>query len=341
MQGESYRRKIEAREEYTKVALYISFFPQLVAGPIVRAADILPQCDEERWIKKENVEAAVQIFLFGLFKKTVIADRLAVCVDAVFAMPGQYDTVSVILAVISYSIQIYCDFSGYSDMAIGIAKFFGYDLCRNFDMPYLSQNPSEFWKRWHISLSSWLQDYLYIPLGGNRKGRYRTYFNLFTTMLLGGLWHGASWHFVVWGGLHGLALVVHKVFTRRKSRGSLENKGVLCRFAVRVISIMITYCFVSLCWIFFRAQDLKSAFMILWRMSHFCGGIHYVYIFTIIYLGFMIAVSIVAVKCNEGHGFYPVVDLSKFHNKLGLCLFVWAIVIFSYDGDNAFIYFQF
>ncbi len=207
-----YRGKIAARKDFLTVALYVAFFPQLVAGPIVRASDLLPQLDEEHIIQKKNVEAGLQIFLMGVVKKIVIANRLAVCVDAVFAAPAAYDGASILCAVFSYSIQIYCDFSGYSDMAVGIARFFGYDLCRNFNLPYISKNPTEFWKRWHISLSSWLQDYVYIPLGGNRKGKIRTYINLFLTMILGGLWHGASWHFVVWGGVHGGALIVHKLW---------------------------------------------------------------------------------------------------------------------------------
>lgn len=159
-----YRKDTIAETEFYKVSLYISFFPQLVAGPIMRANDFLPQLDKNHGIKMENVEEAIQIFIFGLFKKVVIADRLAMCVDAVFAAQSAYDAESIICAVIAYSIQIYCDFSGYSDMAIGIAKFFDYDLCRNFNIPYISHNPTEFWKRWHISLSVWLQDYLYIPL---------------------------------------------------------------------------------------------------------------------------------------------------------------------------------
>lgn len=336
-----FRGRIEAREEYRKVAFYISFFPQLVAGPIVRAVDFLPQCDEEHWIIRENVEEALQIFLFGLFKKVVIADRLAVCVDAVFAIPEAYDTVSILLAVISYSIQIYCDFSGYSDMAIGIAKFFGYDLCKNFDVPYISRNPSEFWKRWHVSLSSWLQDYLYIPMGGNRKGKYRTYINLFFTMVLGGLWHGASWNFVLWGSLHGLALVAHKLFIKWKEEHFFRSQSKIISSIVVAISVTTTYCFVAICWIFFRAQDIESASIILWRLFHLSDGIHYIYVFSIIYAVVVFAIHIIILKFKSGHGYYPIVNLSQFHNKLLLCLFVWVIIIFSYDGDNAFIYFQF
>lgn len=336
-----YRRKIKAREEYIKVALYISFFPQLVAGPIVRAADFLPQCDEEHWIKRENAEEALQIFLFGLFKKVVIADRLAVCVDSVFAFPDAYDTASIICAFFSYSIQIYCDFSGYSDMAIAIAKFFGYNLCKNFDVPYISRNPSEFWKRWHISLSSWLMDYLYIPLGGNRKGRCRTYINLLLTMILGGLWHGASWNFVIWGFLHGIALIIHKLYGQWKQKYNSRYRNRYISYVTTSISIILNYCFVSICWIFFRTQNLADAIIILKRIVHMSEGIHYIYIYSIIYAIFIFVGHLAAIKYNFGHGYYPTAELSKFRNKFLFCLLIWLVIIFSYDGNNAFIYFQF
>jgi alginate O-acetyltransferase complex protein AlgI len=205
-----YRRKIDAEKSFIKLALYIAFFPQLVAGPIVRASDFLPQLDEERNINFNNFKIGIQIFVFGLFKKIVIADWLSVFVDDVFRTPHVFHAISLILAIIAYSIQIYFDFSGYSDMAIGCAKCLGYDFVRNFNLPYSSRNITEFWRRWHISLSSWLKEYLYIPLGGNRKGHIRTYVNNMLTMLLGGLWHGADWTFLAWGGAHGIALCVHK-----------------------------------------------------------------------------------------------------------------------------------
>jgi alginate O-acetyltransferase complex protein AlgI len=209
-----YRKKLSAEKNFSKLALYIAFFPQLVAGPIVRASDFLPQLEEDRNISIDNFQTGIQIFVFGLFKKAVIADWLSVFVDDVFRTPNAFHAISLILAVIAYAIQIYFDFSGYSDMAIGCAKCFGYDFNRNFNLPYLSRNISEFWKRWHISLSSWLKEYLYIPLGGNKKGTLRTYINNMITMLLGGLWHGANWTFVAWGGAHGVALCIHKMYKK-------------------------------------------------------------------------------------------------------------------------------
>ena len=270
-----YRGKLKACDRFLNISLYISFFPQLVAGPIVRASDFLPQLDEDRPMNRENLVEGLQIFLFGLIKKVVIADRLAVCVDAVFAAPGSYSGLSLFLAVVAYSIQIYCDFSGYSDMAIGTAKTFGYDLCKNFDMPYLSKNPTELWQRWHISLSTWLRDYLYIPLGGNRKGKARTKINLMLTMLLGGLWHGANWQMVFWGALHGGALVVHKTFREQSDLHDVHVQNPLLKRVVSVGSVVATYLFTCLCWVFFRAQSFTDAITILTRIVTGAGGIQY------------------------------------------------------------------
>ena len=195
------RGKIAAERDFIKLALYISFFPQLVAGPIVKAKDFLPQLYEDRKITLKGIEYGLQLIVFGLFKKLVLADHMAVFVDDVFHAPSAFNWSTLILAMISYSLQIYFDFSGYSDIAIGCARCLGYDFLPNFNLPYLSQNVTEFWRRWHISLSTWLKEYLYIPLGGNRRGKARQSVNLFITMLLGGLWHGANWTFVFWGGL--------------------------------------------------------------------------------------------------------------------------------------------
>ena len=201
-----YRKEIEPCRSWLDYATFITFFPELIAGPIVRGSVFLPQMGRSIGPTKERLIVGFSIFLQGFTKKVFIADRLATVADPIFANPGLYSSFSVWLGVVAYSIQIFCDFSGYSDMAIGVAKMIGYDLPENFNMPYLSASITEFWRRWHMTLSSWLKDYLYIPLGGNRKGRARTYINLMLTMLLGGLWHGASWNFVLWGGAHGLAL---------------------------------------------------------------------------------------------------------------------------------------
>ena len=336
-----YRGKLKACERYIEISLYISFFPQLVAGPIVQARDFLPQLEQDRPMNRENLVEGLQIFLFGLIKKIVIADQLAVCVDAVFAKPGSYSGLSLALAVVAYSIQIYCDFSGYSDMAIGIAKTFGYELCKNFDMPYISKNPTEFWKRWHISLSSWLRDYLYISLGGNRKGKLRTKLNLMITMLLGGLWHGANWQMVFWGALHGGALVVHKTFLELSDKHGVHAENRVLKQAVAVISVIGMYLFTCVCWVFFRAQSFSDATLILTRIFTGAAGIRYYFVYTFIFAAVVgIATAIGAIR-NQGHGYYPVLNLSKFWSKVVLILAILLTLMFFYAGDTAFIYFQF
>lgn len=333
------RKEIPVMKNFVKFALYIAFFPQLVAGPIVKAKEFLPQLEETRKISLQRLNDGVQIFLFGLFKKVVLADNLSVFVDDVFRVPTAYSTVSVWLAVISYSIQIYCDFSGYSDMAVGCAKCIGYDLPRNFNVPYLSKNVSEFWKRWHISLSSWLQQYLYIPLGGNRKGTVRTYINLLLTMVLGGLWHGASWTFVAWGTLHGLALCVHKFF--KKMVPGKQNS-----IPVTVLSIVGTYLFVAICWIFFRAESFTKALLILQQMIPGQAGITKYFSFSI----FAIVVVLVATVCavivskkrnTRFEGFYPVLDLSKFWSLVVIWTVIGLIAGLGYVEGSPFIYFAF
>ena len=226
-------------------------------------------------------------------------------------------------------------------MAIGVAKTFGYDLCKNFDMPYLSRNPTELWQRWHISLSTWLRDYLYIPLGGNRKGKVRTKINLMLTMLLGGLWHGANWQMVLWGALHGGALVVHKTVREQSNRRGIHIHNVWLKRIVSVVSVIATYLFTCLCWVFFRAQSFPDAITILSRIVTGAGGIRYYSVFTFVFAGVIaIATAIGAVK-NQRHGFYPVLDLSKFWNKVILILAILLTLMFFYAGDTAFIYFQF
>ncbi len=329
-----YRGKIEARKSFLDISLYISFFPQLMAGPIVRSDEFLPQLDEKKELTRENFLEGIQIFVVGAVKKAVIADRLAVCVDAVFSAPSAYGGMAILCAVISYTIQIYCDFSGYSDMAIGIAKIFGYELCPNFNVPYISKNPTEFWKRWHISLSSWLQDYLYISLGGNRKGKFRTYVNLVITMLLGGLWHGASWNFVIWGLLHGAGLVIHKLWVaygKKTQRSCLKD----------MLSITINTAFVMLCWVFFRAETCSDAIVLLKRLFVWADGISYVYIWTILFAIIVFGAHLWAELRNNRNGKYVLLNLSKMSGQIIFLCVVWLLLAFSYTGNNAFIYFQF
>lgn len=243
-----YRGHLKPVDNIIEYAFFVSFFPQLVAGPIVRAADFIPQIYRPTIVTREMFGRAVFLIMCGLFKKTVISDYISInFVDRVFDTPTLYTGLENLIAVYGYAIQIYCDFSGYSDMAIGIALLLGFQFNINFDSPYQSRNITEFWRRWHISLSTWLRDYLYISLGGNRKGKRRTYINLMITMLLGGLWHGPSWRFIIWGGLHGGALAFHKLVTEKFF---LNSKWW------NIAGVIITFHFVCFCWIFFRASDL-------------------------------------------------------------------------------------
>ncbi len=333
------RGKIKS-DSFKNVALYIAFFPQLVAGPIVKASDFMPQLKSNHKLKLTDLSEGVQIFVVGLFKKLVIADNLSVFVDDVFAKPLAFSSFSVILAVISYSIQIYCDFSGYSDMAIGTAKCLGYKFNRNFNLPYLSKNVTEFWKRWHISLSTWLQEYLYIPLGGNRKGEFRRYINLFLTMALGGLWHGASYTFVVWGILHGLALCAHKLFMKFRN----GKKGTVVG---SFISGILTYVFVCICWVFFRAENFNIAIDVLSKMFIWSDGITQIFSWSIFGIIVLLLASVVAwyKSKKDGRtvieGFYPIFNLNKISSMIIFFTFLFFILCVAYTNANPFIYFQF
>jgi alginate O-acetyltransferase complex protein AlgI len=261
-----YLGRIRAERNLAHFLLFILFFPHLVAGPVVRARDFLPQVGRRKHWSWLRIQVGAQFFLMGLFKKLAIADRMALYADPVFADPGQYTTNVLWLAVLAYALQIYCDFSGYTDMALGTAHLLGFRLVQNFNLPYLATNVAEFWRRWHISLSSWLRDYLFIPLGGSRGQRTLLYRNLLVTMALGGLWHGASWTFVIWGVLHGLLLIGHRVF-----RDFCEARPILSRaFQTApgtVLRVATTFLCVCLGWVFFRAPSLEAAGLMLQRMA--------------------------------------------------------------------------
>lgn len=251
-----YKGKIAPTRTWLEYLFFLSFFPALVAGPIVRADYFLPQLEKNQPASKENVWGGLFLILAGILKKAVIADYISQYNDLIFNDPTLYNGVQSLMAVLGYTMQIYCDFSGYSDMAIGLALIMGFHLGLNFDSPYQSRNLTEFWRRWHISLSSWLRDYLYIPLGGNRKGTFRTYLNNFLTMLIGGLWHGAAWKFVFWGAMHGVGLAVHKAC-----------KPVLKRIPDNWFTVFVfwamTFVYVSLLWVFFRAASFEDSVYII------------------------------------------------------------------------------
>ncbi len=264
-----YRREITPLKRWIDYLFYLSFFPQLVAGPIVRAKDFIPQIYRRPQLLKAEYGEALTLILSGLVKKAIIGDFIgANLVDLIFAEPTRFTGLENLFAVYGYAMQIYCDFSGYSDMAIGIALLLGFRFNINFDSPYQSGNITEFWRRWHISLSTWLRDYLYIPLGGNRKGQIRTYVNLLVTMLLGGLWHGAAVRFILWGAIHGVALALHKLYMqifgalgwRRKEPFKIQ----------RFLGQIITFHLVCFAWIFFRADSMETALSVITQISdHF------------------------------------------------------------------------
>ena len=254
-----YRRRIEPLGMWIDYIFFLSFFPQLVAGPIVRARDFIPQIRQNPLtVTREMFGTGIFLILSGLFKKAIISDYISLnFVDRVFDDPLLYSGFENLMGLYGYALQIYCDFSGYSDMAIGIALLLGFHFNKNFDSPYKSATITEFWRRWHISLSSWLKDYLYISLGGNRKGHLRTYLNLIVTMLLGGLWHGAAWRFVLWGGWHGASLAVHKWFMAHVP--GFKAQGADMPRWRRIIGIVVTFHVVCFGWIMFRASDLQTA----------------------------------------------------------------------------------
>ena len=270
-----YRGKLEPSKSLSEFALFVSFFPQLVAGPILRASQFLPQLREK--LVKDNISSrlrsitihdsalrfGISLMAIGFFKKMFFADNIAPMVNEIFNTPTELESFSVILGAIAFGIQIYGDFSGYSDIAIGAAAILGFHIPANFNKPYFATSPVDFWRRWHISLSTWLRDYLYIPLGGNKKGNTRTYTNLITVMLLGGLWHGASWNFVIWGAIHGVSLAVQKVFTNKFP--ILKKNKFTEKRSVKIISILGTQYFVFMAWLAFRVEDFEALSYVLYK----------------------------------------------------------------------------
>ncbi|MSU20740.1 MAG: MBOAT family protein [Pedosphaera sp.] len=260
-----YRREIKATANLVDFLAYVSFFPQLVAGPIERAQHLLPQFARTRIITMPMLAEGIWLCLWGMFKKVVIADNLAPLVEMVY---GNADAAGpmIALATVAFAFQIYGDFSGYSDIARGTAKILGFDIMVNFNVPFAAKNVREFWRRWHISLSTWLRDYLYISLGGNRSGPGRTYLNLFLTMLLGGLWHGAAWNFVLWGAWHGIGLVTHRLWTQgREASGGLPKPGAV----TSLLSWTATTLFVLYGWLLFRAGSWEQVAFLTERLAHF------------------------------------------------------------------------
>ena len=337
-----YRGRIEPLNRLLDYAFYVSFFPQLVAGPIVRARDFIPQIKKPLLVSKDEFGRGMYFIICGLFKKSVISDYISVnFVERIFDNPTLYSGVENLMGVYGYALQIFCDFSGYSDMAIGIALLLGFKFNMNFDSPYQSASVTEFWRRWHISLSTWLRDYLYISLGGNRKGKIRQLINLMITMLLGGLWHGASLNFLLWGGMHGLALVVHKlVMSVRGKTVESESRGLL-----RLGGIILTFHFVCLTWIFFRHTSFSAAMdMINQILFKFNAGVFpqlvsgYWKVFVLMGIGFLLHFLPKKSEVMFSNTITRMPLLAKAFVFLALIFFVMQI---KSSDIQPFIYFQF
>lgn len=339
-------RGVLTAKSLPEVTLYLAFFPKLTAGPIERSKDFFCQMENPQRVGWSTFSAGIQIYTVGIFKKLVLADRLGIFVDQVYGTPLAFDSLTVLLAVLAYSLQIYFDFSGYSDMAIGVARILGISLPKNFDLPYLSHNVTEFWKRWHISLSSWLRDYLYIPLGGNRKGRVRTCINLMITMVLGGIWHGASWNYAVWGALHGAALIIHKYWAEFTGSKTKEHG-----FVSNLCSTAVTFTFVSITWVFFRTSSVEAALQIIGRIFSFANGVRQVYTWFFFAFAVLLVSSGVSAFCcrkrklkadgrnqSRAVAMTPYLDLTKVWNLTLFFCFCGLILGLANTGGSPFIY---
>jgi len=258
-----YRGKIEATRHFGKYALFVSFFPQLVAGPIEKSANLLPQFDRANKFDYDRIKDGLIIMGWGFFKKMVIADRLAILVNTVYADPASYSGFELIIATVFFAIQILCDFSGYTDIAIGAAKVLGYDLMKNFDRPYFSKSIPEFWRRWHISLGGWFRDYLYFPLGGSRVSTLKKYRNIMIVFLVSGIWHGASWNFLIWGFLHGIYQIIDLAITPKVNKINASLKINTSSFIHRLYKVIFTFTLVTIAWVFFRANSFADAIYII------------------------------------------------------------------------------
>ena len=337
-----YHGRLKATRSFIDFAVFVSFFPQLVAGPIERAKNLLPQISKTPLPTKLQIEKGVVLIITGLFKKVMIGDTTGRIVDQIFAQPDIYRSPELLAALLLFSLQIYADFSGYSSIARGTAKLLGIELMKNFEQPYLSANITEFWRRWHISLSSWLKDYLYISLGGNRKGIRRTYINLMLTMLLGGLWHGASWNFVIWGGLHGIYLAVHKYYLEgRKVKVAYTYNG-FAGFTKYLFNVLLTYVLVLFTWLFFRATDFQTAQVFFDKMFHWESSA-YTQQFIIITLVYYLAVILFDFfeYYTKRHTFILQIRNKGIVYGILAALFFVTLVFMFQSEPLPFVYFQF
>ena len=344
-----YRGAIKAEHNFFYYALFVSFFPQLVAGPIERPDNLLPQLHAEHKFNTDDLHIGAKRMLAGFFKKIVVADTAAVYVNAVYNNPSESKGLAIIIATLLFAVQIYCDFSGYTDIAIGCARIMGYRLMQNFNRPYSAENIRDFWSRWHISLSSWFKDYLYIPLGGNRKGYKRQLLNLFIVFIVSGLWHGAEWTFILWGLIHGIYRIIGE-FTYKKREKIYTNAGIdtsTCTF--RSIRIVITFILVCFAWIFFRANNISELILILKNLFTTVGFSTFASELGITLSNALIMIFSIIIMILLDRK----LTLARYDSPSGAKLFggtslylLWAIIfawllLLASDGSSAFIYFQF
>ncbi len=339
-----YRRELQPLNRWTDYLFYLSFFPQVAAGPIVRARDFIPQIRRPLMVTREMFGRGIGFIIIGLVKKAIISDYISLnFVDRIFDNPALYSGFECLMGVYGYALQIYCDFSGYSDMAIGLALILGFRFPKNFDAPYKSATITEFWRRWHISLSSWLRDYLYISLGGNRRGKVRTYLNLLLTMVLGGLWHGAALRFILWGALHGVALALHKMWMAvvpwAKARGEQMNP------VVRVLGVIFTFNVVCLGWLLFRAEDMQTVHVVLYQIANSFNPavipqvvLAYKEVFALIVLGYFMHFIPEKIDLDLQR---KVADASFWWQVAMLVAVVWCVMQIKSSDIQPFIYFQF
>lgn len=333
-----YKGRVSPTETWIEYLFFLSYFPALVAGPIVRADYFLPQIQNRDHASRQEMAAGLWLIILGLVKKAVVADYIAQYNDLIFASPTGYSGLESLMGVVGYVVQIYCDFSGYSDMAIGISAIMGFKLTQNFNFPYKSRNLTDFWRRWHISLSTWLRDYVYIPLGGNRRGTLRTYVNNFLTMLVGGLWHGAAWKFVIWGGMHGVGLIVHKAL-----RPWLVK--IPDTWPVKAASWTLTMAYVSFLFIFFRAASFEDAWLIIrnifgnFDIAYLAPFVRVRYVW-LIFVAMIIAVHSLPTRWINAAGDWFV--RAPFCAKLAVFIIAVQLVVqFMSEDVMPFIYFQF
>ncbi len=340
---EVYRGNQKAEKHFGLYALYVMFFPQLVAGPIERPQNLIHQFYEKHPFRYENISIGLKLMLWGLLKKVVIADRLSVYVNAVYNNAEHHSGVTFMVATVFFAFQIYCDFSGYSDIAIGTAKVLGYDLMKNFNRPYLSKSVAEFWNRWHISLSTWFKDYVYIPLGGNRVAIKRIYLNLLIVFIISGFWHGANWTYIAWGASNGVLLIL-TMSLKKMEIPFLKNKKLSLIFTP--ISIGITFILICLTWIFFRANSIHDALMIYQKIGSLEGSLYIPKIrneiFSLLYsIVAILALITIEVKQEFFKEKFQEIQNRYMIKQISYAMILIIIVLFGVFDGGQFIYFQF